>query len=134
MKSALLIYLACIPVVLICDGIWLGVLARGFYRKHLGYLFADRMAWGAAAGFYLLHAAGIVYFAVLPALRDASLSKLMVAAVFFGLVTYGTYDLTNWATVRNWPPVLSLVDMAWGCVISLIVASVGYAVGAHTLR
>jgi len=131
MGLALRIYVACIPVVLICDGLWLGLIARGFYRKHLGYLFAERFVWGAAGAFYLLHAAGVVYFAVLPALREASLSKLMLSAALFGLFTYGTYDLTNWATVRDWPPLLSIVDIAWGVTISLIVGLVGYFAGTH---
>lgn len=129
MWLALRIYLACIPVVLVLDGLWLGVVARAFYRRHLGYLFAERPVWGAAAVFYLLHAAGVVYFAVLPALREASPRKLVISAALFGLCTYGTYDLTNWATVRDWPPIVSVVDTAWGIMISVAIGFVGYVVG-----
>ncbi len=130
MGMALRIYLLCVPVALACDGLWLGLLARAFYRRHLGYLFADRFVWGAAAAFYLLHAAGVVYFAVLPALREGGgWPRLLFSAAVFGLMTYGTYDLTNWATVRDWPAVVVLVDMAWGVAISLVVAGAGYAFG-----
>jgi len=133
MPLALKIYCACVPVVLLCDGLWLGVIARGFYRKHLGYLFADTFVWGAAGAFYLLHAAGVVYFAVLPALHAGSLAKLLISAAFLGLVTYGTYDLTNWATIRDWPAVISVVDILWGMTISLVIGLVGYAVGMHSV-
>ncbi|MBL7114724.1 MAG: DUF2177 family protein [Kiritimatiellae bacterium] len=131
MGISLRIYLACIPIVLILDGLWLGVIARNFYQKHLGYLFAEQFVWGAAAAFYMLHAAGVVYFAVLPSLSEASLPKLILSAALFGLFTYGTYDLTNWATIRDWPAIVVAVDILWGITISTVIGLVGYAVGLH---
>ena len=129
MGTALRAWVVCLPLALACDAIWLGVVARGFYRRHLGYLFGDTFVWGAALAFYLLHAAGLVYFVVLPGLRHGSLMRLLGSAVFFGLVTYGTYDLTNLATVRDWPRIVTVVDMLWGAALSTIVAFAGYLAG-----
>jgi uncharacterized membrane protein len=123
------IYVAALVGFLAVDMLWLGVVARGFYRRHLGFLFADQVNWWAAFSFYLLFVAGVLVFAVAPALQAGSLSRALLLGGLLGLLTYGTYDLTNLATVKSWPPVVTLVDMAWGTVLTAAVSGIGYLAG-----
>ena len=108
---------------------WLAVIARGFYRKHLGFLLADQPNWWAAVAFYLLFVSGMVVFAIVPALQTGSLRKALILGGFFGLITYATYDLTNHATVKNWPWIVTLVDLCWGLALSASVSCIGYSAG-----
>ena len=123
------IYVAALVGFLAIDMLWLGVVARGFYRRHLGFLFADQVNWWAAFSFYLLFVAGVLVFAVVPALQAGSLSRALLLGGLLGLLTYGTYDLTNLATVKSWPLVVTLVDMAWGTVLTAAVSGIGYLAG-----
>lgn len=127
------LYLLTVPVFLAVDLVWLGVLARGFYQKNLGYLMREQVQWPAAFVFYLLFVAGLLVFAVLPALEARSLLKAMMLGAFFGLITYSTYDLTNYATVRDWPLVVVVVDLLWGVALSTIVASASYGLARWLL-
>ena len=108
------------------DFIWLGFVAKGFYASQLGSLMSDRINFVAAGGFYLAYVAGIVFFAVAPALAEGSWKKAALNGAFLGLLAYGTYDMTNIATLRNWPLTMSLVDLAWGGILTGISASIGY--------
>ena len=108
------------------DMLWLGVVARGFYRRQLGGLLAEQVNWVAAIVFYLLYIAGIVFFVTLPAARAGSLARALCTGAFFGLVTYATYDLTNLATLRGWPVAVTIVDIAWGMTLCTVVAAAGY--------
>ncbi len=123
------LYLACLAAFLAVDAIWLGLVARNFYREHIGYLLAPDVNWLAAGIFYLLFVLGIKVFVVEPGLRSGSLRRTLVRAAFFGLVTYATYDLTNQATVRNWPVLVTVVDLVWGAFISTVVSLAGFRVG-----
>lgn len=114
---------------LLIDGVWLGVVARTFYKKHLGYLLAPNPNWTAALLFYLLFVAGVVFFVTVPGLEAGSWKTVLLRGAFFGLITYATYDLTNLATVRDWPLIVSVVDMVWGAVLSLAVGAVGFFFG-----
>ncbi|MBD3222092.1 DUF2177 family protein [bacterium] len=129
MSRRIVLYLVMLATFLIIDAIWLGAVAAGFYRTHLGYLLAPEPVWLAAGVFYLLFVLGIQVFVVLPGLRSARLRPTVLRAAFFGLVTYATYDLTNLATIDGWPLVVTLVDLAWGMAISTAVALAGLAVG-----
>ena len=131
--TRLAIFGATVAATTIGDLLWLGIIAKSFYRNQMGGLFTDHVVWHAAIGFYLVHALGVTYFCTMPALHAQSLGRLVVSALLFGLVTYGTYDLTNWATLRGWPPLLVGVDMCWGMVISLAAGLVGYLVGLKLL-
>jgi uncharacterized membrane protein len=109
------LYCATFAVFFAVDMLWLGLLARGFYKKHLGYLLAPLPNWPAAIAFYLIFIAGILFFVVLPGLKqEAAGMNLLLRAAFFGLVTYATYDLTNQATIKDWPVLVTVVDMIWG--------------------
>jgi len=95
----------------------------------LGFLLADQPNWSAAVAFYLLFVAGIVVFSIAPALHSGSLWKAVLLGGFFGLVTYATYDLTNQATVKDWPGIVTLIDLCWGAALSASVSCLGYFVG-----
>jgi uncharacterized membrane protein len=123
------LYAATFVGFLAIDFVWLAFVARGFYRQHLGFLLADQPNWWAAITFYLLFVAGLVVFSVAPAVQAGSLWKAFLLGSFFGLVTYATYDLTNHATVKNWPWIVTLVDLCWGMVLSSSVSCIGYVVG-----
>jgi uncharacterized membrane protein len=111
------------------DFVWLAVVARGFYARQLGFLLRDQPNWWVAFAFYLLFVAGLLVFAVVPGIQAGSLRKALLLGGFFGLVTYATYDLTNLATVKNWPWVVTLVDMVWGAVLSTSVSCIAYFAG-----
>lgn len=111
------------------DMLWLGVVARGFYRKHLGFLMAPSPNWTAAIIFYLLFIGGILFFVLLPGLAEKSLQATLVRAALYGLITYATYDLTNLATLKDWPLTMTIVDIVWGIVLSTSVSAIGYAAG-----
>ncbi len=120
-------YALTLIVFLALDFLWLGLVARGFYAAQLGSLMRDTLNFLAAGGFYLTYVAGIVYFAVAPALAEGSWRKAAVNGALLGLLAYGTYDMTNLATLRNWPVAVSLVDMVWGGVITGLAALLGFA-------
>jgi uncharacterized membrane protein len=124
------IYVSSLVAFLAIDMVWLAVVARGFYRRQLGFLLADQVNWWAALSFYLLFVAGVLVFAVGPGLQAHSMGRAVLLGGFLGLVTYATYDLTNLATVKDWPLIVTLVDMVWGAVLAAAVSCVGYLVGA----
>ena len=129
----LYLYLSVLPVLLIVDFLWIGVVAQKFYRAELGDLFAPTVNWVAAVVFYLLYAAAIVFFVVAPALERQSLVYALLAGLFLGLVAYATYDLTNLAVIRNWPLMMSIVDMAWGAVMTGAVSAAVYFIATAFL-
>ncbi len=123
------LYAATLIAFFAIDIFWLGLVARGFYRDQLGFILSDQPNWWAAFTFYLLFIAGIVVFVIAPALQEASLRKAMLMGAFFGLVTYATYDLTNHATVKGWPWIVTVVDLCWGAVLTSSVSCIGYLAG-----
>jgi len=120
------LYVMTLPVLLAADAVWLGVVARGFYRRQLGPLLRPDVQWWAAGLFYLLFVAGVLILAVLPALERQSPGRAAALGALLGLVAFATYDLTNLATVRGFPPVVVAVDLAWGTVLSAALASAAY--------
>lgn len=126
------LYLLTIPVFFIIDMVWLGVIAKDFYRDQIGFLMGD-VNWIAAVVFYLLFIVGILVFAVLPALEAESLLRAVMLGAFFGFIAYATYDLTNLAVVKDWPILVTVVDMAWGAVLSGSVATISYLIGTWLL-
>lgn len=108
------------------DMVWLGVVAKGIYAKYLGYLMSPKVNWGAALLFYLLFILGLLVFVIQPALELKSVSDLLLKAALFGLVTYATYDLTNLATIKDWPVVITLIDLTWGMTLSVVVSGLSY--------
>ena len=125
MKKALIAYVSTLLTFLLLDGIWLGLLMAPTYRELLGSLMLEKPLLLPAAVFYCLYVIGCVVFVVLPALSWQRAAKL---GALLGLVAYGTYDLTNWATLRDWSMQVSLMDWAWGTVATAVACTVGYLV------
>jgi uncharacterized membrane protein len=113
-------------VFLAVDLIWLGGIAKDFYKRHLGKFFRDKVNWTAALTFYFLFVFGVLIFAVYPGLTESSLTKAVLFGVLFGLFTYATYDLTNLATLKDWPLTVVLVDIIWGMVLCGTTSAVGF--------
>ncbi len=121
-------WLASAGAFLVLDAIWLSQMATRFYRPAIGDLLADKPRLGAAAVFYVLYVSCTLVLAVLPALKEGGLSRAAMLGAIVGLLAYGTYDLTNHATLKVWPIRLTLVDMTWGTLLTCIAATVGYLV------
>jgi len=128
-----LVYLITVPIFFIIDLVWLGVIAKGFYQKHLGYLMRPQINWAAAILFYLLFIIGIVLFAVRPALEFQSPMRALVYGALFGFFAYATYDLTNLATVKDWPVIVTAIDLIWGTVLCGAVALGSYVISNKIL-
>jgi len=113
----------------VIDMVWLAVVARGFYQKHLGFLLRTDPNWAAAILFYMLFVLGLLVFVVVPSLQADSIKKVLIMGALFGLITYATYDLTNLATVKDWPLIVVAVDMLWGAILATLVSYVGFLAG-----
>lgn len=124
-------YAAALASMSLLDGLWLSSTARRFYAPRIGHLMAAAPQMVPAAVFYLIYAAGLATLIVLPAVRgQVGRLRCSSSGAFFGLVAYATYDLTNQATLRDWPLTLTLVDMGWGAVLTGVVCAVSYG-AAH---
>lgn len=124
------LYLLTVPVFFTIDMIWLGFVAKNFYNKQLHSLLSPQVNWTAALSFYFIYIAGILFFAVRPGLEAGSLGKACIFGALFGFFTYATYDLTNLATLRDWPVLVSVIDIAWGTILCTLVGGAGYLIGS----
>ncbi|MGE5235805.1 MAG: DUF2177 family protein [Acidobacteriota bacterium] len=119
------IYLVTLATFLALDGVWLGLVARDFYRRELGHLLSPTVRWVPAALFYLLYIAVLLILVVVPNSKRRLVRTVLLGGLF-GLCAYATYDLTNLATVSGWPASVALADMVWGAVVTASVAGVGH--------
>lgn len=119
-------YLGMTLVFFAIDMVWLGVVAKNFYRKYLGNLLLDDFKWGPAFSFYFIFLVGILIFAVLPAAEKNSWISAFIMGGLFGFFCYATYDLTNWATLKNWPWQIVFIDMLWGFLLCAVVSTAGF--------
>ena len=124
MKSTAIAYITALLVMVAMDALWLGFIAKPLYQQGIGHLMADAPNLVAAAVFYFLFPAGLVFFAVLP---ERSWTSTLTAAALFGFFTYATYDLSNLATLKGWPISLAVIDMGWGCLIATASAAASKA-------
>lgn len=122
------LYIIAFIVFLAIDAVWLGLVAPKFYKSQIGHLMAEKPNFIAALVFYLIFIGGLVYFVLMPALDEESFSKVVIGCMLFGFITYATYDLTNLATLKNWPLLVTGIDLLWGTVLSLSVSVVTYGV------
>ncbi|MEE4253590.1 MAG: DUF2177 family protein [Desulfuromusa sp.] len=129
MTYYLKLYLLTVPVFFAIDLIWLGVVAKNFYQENLSAFLSPSVNWPAALAFYFMYIAGIILFAVKPGLDAQSIGKAALWGALFGFFTYATYDLTNLATLRDWPLKVVFVDIAWGTLLCTLVASGSYLLG-----
>ena len=126
MTRLLLAYTGTLVAFALLDLVWLGYVARGFYQSQVGALLRSPPRWWAALLLYALYAAGVTGFVVVPALDGGSLVGVLAVGAAFGLVVYGTYDLTNLAVLRGWAPAAAAVDVAWGAAVSAAAAAAGF--------
>lgn len=134
MVTHLVAYATTAVVFFAIDFVWLSTVSAGFYRPRLGALLLDQPNLMIAGLFYLFYVAGIVYFAVAPALAGDGWSKALIAGLVLGFVAYGTYDLTNLSTLRDWPWSVTLVDLAWGTALTGVAAVSGFFLTQYFLR
>lgn len=117
-----------LPVFLAIDMVWLGFVAKGLYAKELGFLMKPDVNWTAAILFYLLFVCGLIVFVITPSLETNSIGKAIFLGALFGLVSYATYDLTNLATVANWPVLITVIDLFWGTILSASVSLISFLI------
>ncbi len=125
------LYAIALPVFMAVDMVWLGAIAKGFYRAQLGPLLRPDVNWTAAIIFYLLYITGLVLFVIGPSIEKGSWIYALGFGALFGLISYATYDLTNLATLKDWPLVITLVDLAWGAVLGAMVSIITHALYAR---
>jgi uncharacterized membrane protein len=119
-------YVAALLTFFLVDMAWLGTMAPRFYRPTLGDIAISGVNLPPVIVFYALYPVGLLIFAIIPALKSASLTTAVIYGALFGFFTYATYDLTNHATLRNWTLQLTLVDVAWGTVLAAISSVVSF--------
>lgn len=120
------LYIIALPVFFIIDMIWLGLIAKNFIREQIGFLMKINLNWFAAIIFYLLFIAGLVVFVLSPSFEKKDWLNALYLGALFGLFTYSTYDLTNLATIKDWPFLVTIVDIIWGMVLSASVSLISY--------
>ncbi len=109
------------------DLVWIGVVARDFYQRHLGALLRPDVRWAPAVLFYLLYVAALVVFVVAPAVERESAARAVLLGAFFGLAAYAAYDLTSLALIRDFPTTAAVVDLVWGATLSAVVSGAAFA-------
>lgn len=120
------LYAIALPVFIVIDALWLGLVAKNFYRDQIGQLMKSEVNWTAAIVFYLIFISGLVVFVVSPALARGSWIHALLFGALFGLVCYATYDLTNLAIAKDWPLLVTIVDLIWGTVLAATVSVISY--------
>lgn len=127
------LYFIALPVFLIIDMIWLTIISKNFYAKNIGFLMKPDINWVAAILFYLLFIVGLVVFVITPAVEKGSWTLALLLGALFGLITYATYDLTNLATIKDWPVLITIVDLIWGTVLAASVSVITYFIASKIL-
>jgi len=120
------LFLIALPVFFVIDMVWLVLVAKKFYQEQIGFLMKPDINWFAAIIFYLLFIAGLVIFVISPAVEKHSWVHALIFGAFFGLITYATYDLTNLATLKDWPILVTVVDLIWGTVLASSISLITY--------
>lgn len=133
-KQMLVLYLITLAVFFLIDMVWLGIVAKGFYRRQLGSMLSPKVNWAAAVLFYLLFIVGLIVFAIRPALVGGEPLKALFLGALLGLISYATYDLSNLATLKDWPLVVTIVDLVWGTVLGGAVSFVSAIIGRGLLK
>lgn len=126
MTACLSAYAVALIVFAVLDIIWLSIMGPALYKPALGDILAPAVRMGPALALYLMYPVGLVVFAILPAIKSDSLTSAVMLGALFGTVTYATYDLTNFATLRNWTLQLTVLDIAYGALMGAAVSAAGY--------
>jgi len=133
-KQMLALYGIALTVFFLIDMVWLGAVAKSFYRRRLGPMLSPKVNWAAAILFYLLFIVGLLVFVIKPALLGGRPFQAFLLGALFGLISYATYDLTNLATLKDWPLTVTIVDLIWGSVLGGAVSSITVLVGGRFLK
>lgn len=128
------LYCIALPIFFGIDMVWLGVAAKNFYTKQIGFLMTPKVNWVAAILFYMLFVVGLVVFVIAPAVEKDSWGRALMLGALFGLISYATYDLTNLATLKDWPLPLTVVDLIWGTVLGSSVSVGTYFIANKIIR
>lgn len=115
-------------VFMTIDLIWLGVVAKNLYNKYLGYIMTKNINWIAAVVFYMIFVGGLLMFVIYPALARDSIQYLILYGMAYGFITYATYDLTNLATLKDWPIEITIIDLIWGTTLSTLTSFFSYMI------
>jgi uncharacterized membrane protein len=110
------------------DLFWLGIVAKNIYQRYLGHLLRPDVNWVAAIVFYLLFIGGLVIFVLMPALDQGNIWKAVLLGALFGFITYATYDLTNLATLKDWPIQITIIDLIWGTFLGASTSTISYLI------
>lgn len=121
-------YLSALVCLAAFDAVWLTTTGDWLYKKQLGDILLQTVRVGPAIAFYLMYPIGLVIFAIIPALKAGSVTTAIINAAAFGAIAYATYDLTNFATMRNWTMQITVLDICWGTVLSAVASAVGFYV------
>jgi uncharacterized membrane protein len=127
-------YITTAIVFFAMDFVWLSKMTGLFYRARMGDMLLAQPNFPVAGAFYMVYVAGIVYFAVYPALTSGVWTTALISGALLGFVAYGTYDMTNLATLKSWSISLSVVDMAWGTFLTATAATAGYFLTSYLTR
>lgn len=133
MSNAIKLFFIALIVFFAIDMIWLGLIAKTLYRDNIGFIMSDKPIWSAALIFYVLYIIGLVYFVIYPAYSNGSIMQALFSGLFFGLVTYATYDLTNLATLAGWPLKITIIDLLWGSFLGATVSTSTVAIAINWL-
>ena len=125
-RSLIFSYILTFIVFLIVDMAWLGFIAKNLYHRYLGEVLSDTVNWTAAFVFYLIYVVGVSVFAIYPAINKDSAFNAILLGALFGAFAYATYDLTNLATMKNWPLTIVIIDIFWGAFLTAVVSFVGF--------
>ncbi|MDY0236137.1 MAG: DUF2177 family protein [Gudongella sp.] len=121
-------YLITLIIFFAIDILWLGFIAKDIYKEHLGFLMREKPNWSAAVIFYMVYIVGLLFFVLNPALQKDSLIYGALVGAFFGFITYATYDMTNLATLKDWPMFVTVVDIIWGTVLCSATTSISFII------
>ncbi len=117
-------YMTVFIVFLLIDIIWLAKISPGFYKSHLGHLMATKVSYIPALVFYLSYIVALLIFVINPAVEHQSIMQALYLGALIGFVMYGTYDLTNMATLKDWPLIVTVVDLIWGTFITATTSAI----------
>lgn len=122
------LYIIAFIIFLAIDAVWLGLVAPKFYKAQIGHLMADSPNLLAALIFYMIFIVGVVYFVAIPGVESGKITEVLIRGALFGFITYATYDLTNLATLKDWPLTVTIVDLIWGTSLSTLIGLFTYLI------
>lgn len=122
----IVVFLVTFIMFMIIDLVWLGIFAKKLYRKHLGYLMAEKHNMLVTVVFYIVFVIGLLFFVIYPSISKQSIIYSIFAGYFFGLITYGTYGLTNFATIKKWPIKITIIDLTWGSSLCSLTSLISF--------